>query len=256
MKKLFFIYIAFGCLGSCSLIEDPEEITIVNIGTDYFLEVSQKLSQGPNPFQIDISSIDKDHCQNSSISLSTIHHGQDITLNLKDIIDPAKCIPLEESVKAEVDLNLEVGLYNINVSLKDITQNRGILEVTGERFKMELETENGIVVLRQEIQIIPDGYFWGQFKINDIQDLSSVKSFLIELQKEHLDNDLNDGNYGYFELKGGHIVFDAEEVGSLVENFIFKEQHSFLEVRKTVSDFNERHPSIDIELFHSSGDRL
>jgi len=256
MKRHWFIYLAIACLASCSLIEEPEEITIVNIGTDYVLEVSQKLSPGPNPFQIDISSIETDNCQNSTIGLSTTHSGNDITLDLKDIINPNKCIRVSESVKANVDLSLELGLYNIVVSLKDITQNQGILEVTEERFKMELETENGIVVLRQEILRIPDEYFWGQFKLNDIQELSAVKNFLVELQNDHSKNELSDGNYGYFKLNSGSLQFENSEVGSLVENFIFKENHSFLQVKNAVSNFAERHPSVDVQLFHSSGDKL
>jgi len=255
IKNITGLLVSVWLIASCSVVGDPDEIILVNIGTDYFLEVSQSLVSGPNALRIDITSFDTDNCENSYIDFSYSSSPNLIRINLDDIVDPINCVSLNEPVSDFLDFELLKGRYDMTILFKDILQNDGEVEVTDDQFKLKLETENGVVVLRQQITMLPDGYVWGRMKINDVEDLSQVKLLITELKQNNFESELSNGNYGHFEIDG-HLVsiLSGEPHKGITESFIMKQNQSFGEMQLLLSQFSESHPKVDIEFFSSEGE--
>ncbi len=254
MKKILSLLVSILCIASCSVIEDPEEITLVNIGTDYFLEVSQSLQTGPNSLRIDITSLDTDNCESSYIDHTYKALPHLIRVNLNDIVHPSPCIQQKGAIQSSIELPLEQWKYEMNILFKGIVQNDGSLEVTEDKFKLKLETENGIVVLRQEINIIPDGYIWGRLKIANVDDLNGVKNTIEEIRQNNSKSELSNGNYGYFEVDGNLVtLLTGESVSGITETFLLKQDQSFSDLQLYAARFSELHPEVAIELYSSEG---
>lgn len=253
-KVYLYITLYILTVSSCSLFEEPEQLTIVNIGTDYFVELSQTLQSGTNPLLLNVTSIEQNNCKDSYIDIQSNLIGRQINLTLGEIISPSQCAKTDHQLSSDVEFELQESDYNINISLKDIVQNHGHIMVSDEKFTIELETENGITIGQQTINIIPDGYVWGSISANDIRNVESIKNLISDLEAQHLPHNLNNGNYSYFEVKDGKVsILDTQEEGTYFEHFLLKQEGFFKDFRQELVFFSEENPNISMSVFDSVG---
>jgi len=254
MKKIIGLLVLVSWLAACSVIDEPEEITLVNIGTEYYIELGQSLQIGPNSLRIDISTFDTNNCESSYIDFTFEALPHLIRINLDDTVHPSPCIKTEEAIQSSIDLPLSQGVYEMNILLKGIVQNDGAVVVTKDKFKLKLETENGVIVLRQEINIIPDGYVWGRFKVLDANDLTEVKKAVQKIRDSNSKSELANGNYGYFEVNGHQVtLLTGAPASGITETFLLKSDQAFSALESLMVRFSELHPNVKIELYDSQG---
>lgn len=253
LKKFFFSSVLCLCFAACSVLEEPDELTIINISADYVIELSQSLQLGPNLLMINVRSTEMKNCKNSYIDMNTNIAGDQIQLILGEIIHADPCDEISGYVEAQSSFELSPRQYNINISLKNVVQNHGIIDVHLDRYQLNLETENGILLKEPIVKIIPDGYAWGQIKLADQDHLSTLNDVIVEVQEANIPHNLDDGNYGYFIIRDGQILLSQEDKHEGIEVFIVKQEESFEELTSRFEQFSNLYQT-DIQLISSTGD--
>jgi len=256
MLKVFVYIISLCCiLQACSVFEDPEEFTLVNIDDNYIIELSQTLQVGPNALLFNIQSIQTDNCIDSHIDVESNIVQNQLQLILGDIVTQEPCQKIQNQLESSAVFALKPRDYRLNISLKDVTQNFGIVYVSEENFFIDLETENGIIIDQQKVSIIPDGYIWGSITMSKSQDLLQLKNLMDHLESMTQPNDLGDGDYSFFEIKNGSLILSDESTKNLLEEqFIFKQKSKFDVLKISLSHFAEQYPNAKIEVLNSIGE--
>jgi len=254
-KSVLYIIALFCVLQSCSVFEEPEEFTFVNVGADYIIELSQTLETGINALLFNIQSTQINNCIESHIDVKTSVTDSELQLILGNIISQDPCIRIANQLESSAKFDLGIRNYNINISLQDVIQNYGTVAVSNESFTIELETENGIIIGQQKINIIPDGYVWGRVGVADIQNLAALKNVISFIKNATFKHDLKDGNYSFFEIRNSNIELpkNTDRIAAK-EEFIFKQESDFDLLKNALSQFSEQYPSAKIEVYNSTGD--
>lgn len=255
LKVILFLVVLCLYLPGCSILEEPDELIIVNISADYVIELSQSLQLGPNLLMINVRSTDTKNCDNSYIDMSTNASGDQIQIILGEIIHSIPCDNIDGFIEAKSSFEVSPRQYNINISLKNVVQNFGVIDVSSDRYQLNLESENGISLKYPMVKIIPDGYVWGQIKLNEVDHESTLKSVILETQQKNSSHNLGDGNYSYFIIKDGELVLPQENANNMLPNsFIVKQEESFEELTNRFETFLMQYKA-DIQLISSTGDK-
>lgn len=254
-KSIIYILALFCVLQSCSVFEEPEEFAFVNVGTDYIIELSQTLETGSNALLFNIQSIQLNNCIESHIDVKSNIISNEIQLVLGNIISPEPCIRIPNQLESSAKFDLDTRNYSINISLQDVIQNFGTVAVSNESFTIELETENGIIVGQQKINIIPDGYVWGSIGILNLQNHADLKRIQAHIQSVTQKHELDDGNYSFFEVKNENVIVPKHgDRIAAKEEFLFKETTDFELLKNALSLFAEQFPDAKIQVMNSTGD--
>lgn len=253
-KVILFSLVLCLYLQGCSVLEEPDELSIVNISADYVVELSQSLQLGPNLLMINVQSTETKNCQNSYIDLSTNVTGDQIQLILGEVIHSNPCDQIDGFIEAESFFEVSPRQYSINISLKNVVQNHGVINVSLDRYQLNLESENGIYIKDPMIKIIPDGYVWGKINLDEIGPQSTLETVVLEAHQKNSLHNLEDGNYSHFIIKDGEIQLPQEDItDTLTKSFIVKQEESFEEITKRFETFSLQYKST-IQLLSSTGD--
>lgn len=255
LKMILFSAVFCLYLSGCSVLEEPDELTIVNISADYVIELSQSLQLGPNLLMINVQSTETKNCKNSYIDLSTNATGNQIQLILGEIIHSNPCDNIDGFIEAQSSFEVSPRQYSINISLKNVVQNFGVIDVSLDRYQLNLESENGIYIKDPMVKIIPDGYVWGQIKLDEVDHQSTLESVILEAQQKNSSHNLDDGNYSYFIIEDGEIVLPLENSNDIIPySFIVKQEESFEALTNRFETFSQQYAA-DIQLISSTGDQ-
>jgi len=195
---LFRVIILF-CFGSAftlfSCSKDPLPQDYVNITDQYEVRLHQHLSlQGGLP-SLQISSIELQDCINSYIAHQTIVSADKLQLFLNDILTEGECISGSEIVSEEVMINIANPELSIEINLKDVIKNSGILYTNNHEFDLELSKFDGLKITKTRLNRILPGMIWGSYSLPDEDIVQNLDAFI---------NDSNDnlskvkGDYGHF----------------------------------------------------------
>lgn len=253
IKVNHFLFLLICSLSACSVLEEPEELAIINIGTDYIIELNQTLQLGPNSLMINVQHSDTQNCANSYIDMSASLVGDQIQLILGEVIHEGPCQMSNELITAHSSFDLSPRQYDINISIKNVAQNHGTIDVSLDRYSLHLDSENGILIEDPIVKIIPDQYAWGLINFDLSEHQSTISELIREVQNDNIPHNLDDGNYGYFDIKDGAIhVNQNGSSGRFKEVFILKQKESFDDL---ISGFEllSQFPQVQIQLFNSTG---
>lgn len=207
---------ALAVVAGLSCKKDANPPAIVDIPVTFQLQMREKLGfpEGRRPLEFHISSMEALDCQNYTIDYSVVQNGKKIHLTLNDFILPGPCSPGEGIAKASFTVGvLGNGNYPLTISLKDLIENEGLIEVTGNAFSIKLQTTDGIWVNPGTLYRIPENTIWGEM-IPDTDTASALASaFLAELEPITETLNLKSGSYGYFTIEenGSVVLADTKK---------------------------------------------
>lgn len=251
---LILSIIAF-CFSGC--VKEADQTTIINIDTEFALEVQQELQAGKNPMQIVIQTIQAPNCTNSSILYSSEVDGTQIDLSIKGISEGEPCFIGNQNISEVSNFFLANGTYNMDITVRDVVINSGIVEISNEKIKLDLQSLDGIRLGKTEVNIIPDDYFWGTISFSESEYTSAAIAFETELKAKFLDSELSDGNYSHFEMNNGAIQFpDQEQTNSIQIHFIHQLNFNKEELDAMLGQFREAYPSVILEGFTGFGETI
>jgi len=257
LKAYIYLFILSFLAQACSVFEEPEEFTLVNIGTDYIIELSQTLQLGSNAMLFNIKTTQMDNCIDSHIDVESKIIENQLQLILGDIITHNPCLQIPNQLESSAKFTLSTRDYDINISLKDVIQNFGTVSVSDESFTIELETENGIIIGQQKINIIPDDYIWGRIGISDINNKSQLKNIVKHIQSINQPHALKDGNYSFFEIREATLSLPRSTEKLIAEEeFLVRQTADFEIIKNSLAQFSEQFPEAKIQIMNSVGESI
>jgi len=257
LTKLTIFFLSLGAIFFTGCVKEAKETTIINIDTEFALELQQQLQAGKNPMQIVIKTIQEPNCSNSKILYRSEIDGTQIDLSIKGISDPDPCFIGSQNISEMSNFFLANGTYNMDITVRDVIINSGIVEISNEKIKLDLQSLDGIKLGKSEVNIIPDDYFWGTISFSDPQHTSAALAFESDLKATFQDSKLSEGNYSHFEINNGAIQFpDQEATGDIQIHFILQLNYNKDQLDIMLGQFRELNPGINLVGFTGFGESI
>ena len=253
---------AFLVLGGCQLEKLQDPIVIANdIEKEFYIDLKEYLHPTNRQLQLNITTLEDQECQNSSIETDYYLVGREINLSINKIVPPADCV--EGMAPAESDIlagKLNPGTYSFDVALRNTVVNKGQLTVSDESFIVKMETQEGIIVLHNSLQKIPERAFWGYLACEESECeklLEELNDLLKDLAPAAVD--FRPGYYGHFEINnntlGGRNIFLKPPPPLDHLPFLYQLNPGTDEnrLKSLLDEFRSTHPDIAIKGFNGAG---
>ena len=256
LLSLVFIIVLIN--SSCSLFQDPNEQTMINIEEEYRVDLWQDLVPGENPLEIVVSTVISSPCNNSEMRLAKVVSGSKIFVSIIDIINPTNCEPTSDPLLNSVLFDLSSGSYDVDFDLDLAVSNNGVLDITESNFSLNMDTPNGIKMGITNLQRIPNDRIWGSIEVSNESELSLINNFLNSLQQySNPTHGLSSGNYGHFSINNqGGVSLYGEPAHSLMRHFIVHSNANPQEIKFLFEGFRQSNPGSTLLAVNSDGTTL
>ena len=239
------------CLSACDKKANEEKI--IDVEKEFNVQMWEKLDVYGGSLQFVVSTIKNQPCGNTRIEMNSNQIDSKLTITIKSLIQPALCNNVSQSAVDTLTVgNLSTGSYNININLKDVVLNNGILTVKDNTYKLYLNKQDGISLITPELLRVPSGTIWGYVSFDTGQDAKLLK-FFDNLNKLATPITIPSGNYGYFNVTSAKVEIKA--------NFDTKKQNirqifhnltkSTVELENLVNEY--RSQGLDIKMLTYDG---
>ena len=239
------------CLTACDRKANEEKI--IDVEKEFNVQMWEKLDAYGGSLQFVVTTIKSQPCGNTRIEMNSHRVDSKLTITINSLIKPVSCNNVSEPAVDTLTIgNLSAGSYNININLKDVVLNNGILTVKDNVYKVYLPKQDGISLITPELLRVPSGTIWGYVSFDTGQDAKLVK-FFDNLNKIATPITIPSGNYGYFNISSTKIDIKA--------NFDTKKQNirqifhnltkSSLELENLVNEY--RSQGLDIKMLTYDG---
>lgn len=261
-KKFTWIVYALvlaGAMASCDLADPKDAIIVSDVEDEFYIDMWERLDDGRN-FVLKIESIKPVTCLNYRIDYFSNRNGNRLTVSLNDIIEPTDCKPGEAAVKADVPIgSLPSGNYALDIDFRNTVVNKGQLYVNSESYLLTMKTENGIVLLREELLRVPNDLIWGYVATQQGANEAAAQNFMTDLQG--ISNQaigLRVGYYGHFTINESEKVFVPHQpTDGSAQTFLWQYRGSESVLKSLLADYRSSYGNdLEIKLFNSKGETL
>lgn len=223
MRKLISFIILVNSLLAC----DSDETIETNV-IDATIQITPMELLIPNANYIALSSkTDKLFpCENYKILTASSIGEENINITFFDVSETENCLTALGPAKNIFVLGeLTNGEYKIGINNGSL-KNNGLLKISNNEIVLDLESENGIEIVRKTTKRIPPNTYWGSVGFHTDSSLEKANEFLFELENMTGVKAFNKqipGIYSYYEIKrNGEIVPDSLSGYNFVKYFIFQ----------------------------------
>lgn len=252
MKKFFLhtllLFVAI-LLISCS--KENGSYSVLNLEGEFIINVNQSLTEEGPWVSLDISTVHTQECGSSEIIYEIRQEESGVNLVLEDISVEDDCATEEGIVTQKIALPNQQKDIDIAISLRDVIKNKGTIQVDDDKFTLNLNTTNGIILARYIVNRIPEDLVFGTINIEDATTIDQVTVGLDSLSDQSLDI----GHYGIFtNTANGFNILDHDVVGNNHEVYF---RPTDIEAFRTKLDaIKADNPSINIYLVNAYGEIL
>ena len=255
--KLFTVFF-FVLLLTISCREDKlgDPIIVSNIKKEFYLDIAEILGPGQRSTQFKVQTIEDGECLNGTIDFDFIRQGNRLTVSLNEVVIPEDCIPGIAPSSADVTAGaLTAGFYLFNFNLRNAIKNNGTLVVEDGRYLLELESEDGVILLHKEVFRVPENFIWGYIAYDDSDLNEDAQNIYNQLIFHGVDPDLEKGFYGFFSIndtESGMEINDAPEVSHL-RPFAMIYDGDWNYMKGLADNLATSHPEVLIKMFDDKG---
>ncbi len=255
------VLLALGLLVSaagCSLREPDEIILIPRVDNEFRIELWERLEPFGRRLEFRLSTIKPVPCETATIDADKSRIGVDrIDLDLREVKYASDCMTGTSDALTSVDIGpLSDRTYQLTINLQDIIENSGVLEVSAERYRINLNSPSGIVAPRAELRRVPHHAVWGYVNYGD-GGANVAEAWLDRMASLGAQPaSLAEGYYGYFERKGNNLsVFGMQERNSRPFVYVLDEDSEAL--AQAVAEFRAANGSqAEVKVWTSLGEEL
>ncbi|MBI1224084.1 MAG: hypothetical protein GC192_02495 [Bacteroidetes bacterium] len=154
---------------------------------------------------------------------------------------------------------LPLGVYNLELVLKNTVSSSGTLTVTNDKYTLEIEDGYGFMANEATLMRVPTESVWGYVAYKDNQHLTTADEFLSVLNLKTSNLKLGKGNYNYFSIGGNDkLSLDKAPDYNNFKTFYRKSTGQNTELIKLLEDYRTQYPSGEMEfkIFTSQGETL
>lgn len=250
---LIFIIIA-----GCELASPKDPIIVPKVEDEFYIDLWERLdgTSGRNLI-VKIESIKNEDCLNYRMDYFFSRTGNRLKISLNNIIKPTDCVPGEAPVKADVDAgSLPSGTYNFDIDFKSLVENKGLLSVNSESYLLDMKSEDGIVLLREELLRVPDNTIWGYVTFQQGQDEAAANDFLTDVQALGKAPTYRSGYYGHFTISplDGKVFVDQQPTTSNIKTFLLEYTDNDTVLKNLLDEYRQSYNNrLTIRLINSKG---
>ncbi len=255
-KTITSLLLIFILCTSCELAEIGDPVIDPNVDDEFLINLKETLSPDRKQLTLDISTIKKESCLNSSISYSVAPSNGGFEVLLNDIMIPEDCVPGESPAQADIVLDpLLNGTYSFEINLRDRVANMGVLRIDSDRYRLDMNSTNGFSVVNTTLNKIPFNLIWGYIAYQDTSAESTATNFITELADISEEADLLTGSYGYFRvLSENNIVINEQPENKSVRAFAYLFTGTEDALQAIVDDFRTTATgNLEIKMFDHTG---
>lgn len=183
----------------CAAEEIEEVVVVADVKDEFYLDFWEDLSSDGRTLEFRITTIEEEECQNAMIDHRFNKSGNEFSISLQDIRQPADCNVGKAPARANIDAgNLNLGYYVFTIDLKNTVFNEGELTLLSDRYLIRMEAENGVRLVRRELFRVPDGMIWGYAHYESSDDRSVATRFIGDIKELGREVNMRQGYYGHF----------------------------------------------------------
>lgn len=186
---------------SCST--EPENQSYINISDQYEIKIHQELSPEGGLPSIVLKTLEKQDCLNSYISNHTIYSEGKTQIFINEILVEGECISGNDFIDEEIKINSDHSHQDVEIVVKNIIHNHGIIQSTDEDIDLQLDNFDGLKVVKTHIHRIQPKMFWGSFSSNNSELINALQEYIGEIDL-HLSK--IKGDYGWFYMDNNENV--------------------------------------------------
>jgi hypothetical protein len=260
MKKVWQLLIGLGMLSvlpGCEQGLNDEAELLIDIDAEFSISMIEELRSSGNRLTFSLQTLEEQECEGTGIAYELAKSENEIFLDIQGLQAPNPCIKNPEVAFATSDLGLLAeGNYPLRLSLQSTIINQGVLKVESDRYRIQMETENGIQISEPELLKIPAQTIWG-YVAYDLEEQESISNaFLEDLTPLVSVSGFADGNYGHFKLENGSLRLNQEIAYPFFRLFIHELKAPLEELGQLLDQFRKNESSIDVQLFTWDGREL
>lgn len=259
MDKICFSLLACLLLLVLSCADAPidDNEVVINIPIDFTVDMWENLEgNARDNLDLIVKTTRVYDCTNFEIDTQLDEGEKTFVLTLEDIIEPSDCEPYPAAAQAWINLDeLSIGNYTILINLKDAITNQGSLVVSDARFVLEMESPDGIELLREELNRVPENFIWGYVSYEGNNSLATVNNFIVALEQIAPTNLISDGYYGHFSINNTQLELEANPTygNSLTFYNHFEQSEDLLTELINEYTSNDEDQKVEIKIFTSKG---
>ena len=162
-KRIIYLVLALALASGCDLTNPKDPIIVPEVSDEFYVDMWERLD-GPlgRELVVKIESIEPERCLNYRIDHFFVRHGNRLQISLNSIVRPNDCVSGEATVKADVLVgSLPNGNHGMDIAFRNVVVNSGQLSINNESYLLDMKTEHGIILLREELLRVPNDAIWG-----------------------------------------------------------------------------------------------
>jgi hypothetical protein len=233
-KKVLLILGIAGSLLLNSCDKNSNKDKIIDVEKEFNVQLWEKLDDDGGKLQFVVSTVKEQSCGGTHIDMNMNQFNSRFVVTIKSLIYPRTCSGISAKVSDTLTIgSYAEGTYKMNINLKDIVLNEGLLTIEKGKFSMSMDKQDGISVSSTELLRVPSGTIWGYVSYDNGQEAKNIK-FFENLGKMATPLSISNGNYG-------HFVIDANKNVDIKTSFDTKKQN----IKKIFYNLNK--PNIELE---------
>lgn len=198
-------------------------------------------------------------CFNYSINYSLSTNNEVIIIDFIGVVEPEVCATAMGPASASIDLGtVPNGTYNFEISV-DKQKSKGALIVTSDYFKIDLDSQQNLLLPYTVLNRIPNGTIWGTIGYHTASSATIAQSFVDALESLGASaQPYNAGEYGYFKIDASGQILTPENHGNYFNRpFIYHYTGNTQDLENIVKDYGQNHGDLlKISLFTTNGEEF
>ena len=252
-SKLLASTIFVASIMSCQ--KEDATHTVLNVNTGLTVSLDQTLTENGGIPTVMISTTDKQDCSNAVFKFTTSVFNNQSELNLTGItLNGEACQSGSTKISTALLLDKLIPLNNFIISLGSDAKFPGLVTIVGQRAKLAMQNQKGIVSTNNEMVLIESGVFWGSIALEKSLDSTAVWN----AQKLMQDLSMKDftpeyGDYGFFTYGRDGVLLNKDNFEGASTNFIIKINPQY---SKDLILNLQKIPGIKVKVFGFNGSKV
>lgn len=252
------IVLAIGLLvmvSSCS--KDPNDPgIIVDVSQTFELSLFEQVDTLQNRLYLQARTIENQECSNSTIEYSVERQAGKIIVSLNEILPPEDCQGNEGPASSDIPIGYLIpGAYEVEINLRNVVKNTGVLQVQPSYFYLEMNETAGLILDQDFLYRIPESTIWGYVAYNTTNLQGAANEFLAALDQITAPFNGPSGFYGHFTLGvNSGVELHATEYNTPYGHYLLRRMASTeVELVNLIESYRNSFPGLLIKIVSSQG---
>ncbi|MDX1685406.1 MAG: hypothetical protein R3275_09225 [Saprospiraceae bacterium] len=245
-----------GVLTSCAWLGDAPDDKVIDILEEFEIYAVEDITESGRMVDMVITTINP-VCDQASIEVETTQGRDYIDVIIRKINQPDSCDSGQKVIMKTVTSlgELDDDRYYVNITLKNVVDNTGTLNIFSDRMVLDISNPEGIIVNPAMTYVLPENMIWGYATSYEVDYAGRIIDFVTDLSLVCENIVLPDGQYTNFTIdESDKLHFDDRPPHMNEATFYFKFSGAEQEIIDLLEDYRqEAGQRADFKIFSTNG---